>query len=63
MSRQINLLEMLFDHMPMGIAIIDRDFILRRCNPTWAAFLGQYTPLMSADLVPDMNIFDLEPGP
>jgi len=62
MSRQINLLEMLFDHMPMGIAIIDRDFILRRCNPTWAAFIGQYTLSMSVDVAPGRNIFDLEPG-
>ena len=61
-SRQINLLEMLFDHMPMGIAVIDRDFILRRFNPTWAAFLDQYTPLNNGDIVPGAYIFDLEPG-
>lgn len=62
MSRQINLLEMLFDHMPMGIAVIDRDFILRRCNPTWEAFISQYTPSQGVVVAPGTNIFDLEPG-
>jgi PAS domain S-box-containing protein len=61
-SRQINLLEMLFDHMPMGIAVIDREFIVRRFNPTWAAFLDRYTPSRTVDIVPGENIFDLEPG-
>jgi PAS domain S-box-containing protein len=61
-SRQINLLEMLFDHMPMGIAVIDRNFIVRRFNPTWAAFLDQYTPSHTIDILPGKNIFDLEPG-
>jgi PAS domain-containing protein len=62
LSRQINLLELLFDHMPMGIAVIDRDFILRRCNPTWATFIEQYTPSKSIEVAPGKNIFDLEPG-
>jgi PAS domain S-box-containing protein len=62
MSRQINLLEMLFDHMPMGIAVIDRDFILRRCNPTWEAFIRKYTPSQGVIVAPGTNIFDLEPG-
>jgi PAS domain-containing protein len=62
LSRQINLLELLFDRMPMGVAVIDRDFILRRCNPTWATFMNKYTPSTSIDVAPGRNIFDLEPG-
>ena len=62
MSRQINLLEMLFERMPMGIAVIDRDFILRRVNPTWAAFIDQYTPSKGEQVLQGANIFDLEPG-
>lgn len=62
MSRQINLLEMLFDRMPMGIAVIDRDCILRRCNPTWEAFISRYTPSQGIPVAPGTNIFDLEPG-
>jgi two-component system nitrate/nitrite sensor histidine kinase NarX len=62
MSRQINLLEMLFDRMPMGIAVIDRDFILRRFNPTWADFIDQYTPSTDEHVLPGTYLFDLEPG-
>lgn len=62
LGRQINLLEMLFERMPMGIAVIDRDFKLVRCNPTWAAFIEQYTPSQAVQVVPGADLFDLEPG-
>lgn len=61
-GRQINLLEMLFERMPMGIAIIDRDYKLVRCNPTWATFIERYTPSNMSQVVPGAAIFDLEPG-
>jgi PAS domain S-box-containing protein len=56
------MLEILFDRMPMGIAIIDREYRLRRFNPTWAAFIGNYTRSDVARVAPGVNIFDLEPG-
>jgi signal transduction histidine kinase len=59
---QINLPETLFDHMPMGIAIFDRDLVLRRCNPTWADFIERYTPTSRNQVVPGANFFDLIPG-
>lgn len=62
LGRQLNLLEMLFERMPMGIAIINRDFKMVRCNPTWATFIDQYTPSRAAQVVPGARIFDLEPG-
>ncbi|NJC97488.1 MAG: GAF domain-containing protein [Anaerolineae bacterium] len=62
LGRQLNLLEMLFERMPMGIAVIDREFKLVRCNPTWATFIEQYTPSTAAHVVPGTKIFDLEPG-
>ncbi|MBT3392094.1 MAG: GAF domain-containing protein [Chloroflexi bacterium] len=62
LGRQINLLEMLFERMPMGIAVIDRDFNLVRCNPTWAAFIDQYTPSEAVQVLPGAYLFDLEPG-
>ena len=34
LGRQLNLLEILFDRMPMGIAIFDWGYYLRRYNPT-----------------------------
>jgi hypothetical protein len=39
LGRRLNLLEMLFERMPIGIAVINRDFELVRCNPTWAVFI------------------------
>ena len=62
LSQQLNLLSILFDHMPMGIAIIDPDYRLRRFNPTWAAFIAQYTPSPASKVAPGVSIFDLEPG-
>jgi PAS domain-containing protein len=62
LSHQLNLLEVLFDRMPMGIAIFDRDLILRRCNPTWAEYIERYTPTAASHIVPGVNLFDLVPG-
>ncbi len=62
LSQQLNLLDILFDRMPMGIAIIDPDYRLRRFNPTWAAFIEQYTPSPATKVAPGVSLFDLEPG-
>jgi len=56
------LLEILFDRMPMGIAIFDQDMRLRRCNPTWAEFIDRYTPSTASQVVPGVYFFDLAPG-
>ena len=55
-------LSYLFDRLPVGTAVIDRDFRLRRCNPTWAEFIERYTPSAASDAVPGVSLFDLEPG-
>ncbi len=52
LGRRLNLLEMLFERMPMGVAVIDRDYKLVRTNPTWAAFIDQYTPSAANQVVP-----------
>jgi hypothetical protein len=52
------LLELLFDRLPVGTAVIDRDFRLRRCNPTWAEFIERYTPSSAADVVPGVSLFE-----
>jgi len=62
LGRQLNLLEILFERMPMGIAIFDRDLRLRRCNPTWATFIDRYTPSTASQVVPGAYFFDLSPG-
>jgi signal transduction histidine kinase/PAS domain-containing protein len=62
LSHQLNLLEVLFDRMPMGIAIFDRNLVLRRCNPTWAGFIDHYTPSTAQQVLPGTRFFDLAPG-
>jgi PAS domain S-box-containing protein len=63
LGRGLNLLEILFNHMPMGIVILDRELRVRRFNPTWAEFVGRYTPsATSSSVVPGAYYFDLDPG-
>ncbi|MFO7661807.1 MAG: histidine kinase [Chloroflexota bacterium] len=57
-----DLLEILFDRVPMGLAIIDPDFKLVRYNPTWAGFVDRYTPSHASEVKPGASLFDLEPG-
>jgi len=62
LSQQLNLLEILFDRMPMGVAILDRDLVLRRYNPTWAGFVECHTPSTVGEVTPGTRFFDLVPG-
>jgi signal transduction histidine kinase/predicted hydrocarbon binding protein len=62
LSRQLNLLEILFERMPMGIAVFDRELRVRRFNPTWADFITRYTPATPGPIVPGAYFFDLDPG-
>ncbi|TFG73178.1 MAG: GAF domain-containing protein [Anaerolineales bacterium] len=59
---RLNLLEMLFERMPMGIAIIDRDYRVQRYNPTWADYTHRYASSLGARLVPGVYYFDHMPG-
>ncbi len=36
------LLDVLFDQTPMGVAVFDRDLVLRTCNETWARFARRH---------------------
>ncbi len=62
LGRQINLLEMLFDRMPMGIAVYDREYKLIRFNPTWVSFAEKYSNTRADVVVPGAYIFDIQPG-
>jgi PAS domain S-box-containing protein len=46
----------------MGIAIFDRDYRLRRCNPTWAEFIDRYGPPSAKPALPGTDYSDLAPG-
>ncbi len=61
-EEQLNLLETLFDRMPMGIATFDPDYRLRRCNPTWADFVEQHGPPSAKPALPGTDYADLAPG-
>jgi signal transduction histidine kinase len=61
-ASDIALLNVLFHHTPMGIAIFDRNLILQRCNLTWAEFIARYTPTLSSRVMPGASLFDLAPG-
>ncbi len=59
---QINLSELLFERMPMGIAILDRKFRIQRYNPTWGDFAERYAPSSGAPLTPGVGYFEHLPG-
>lgn len=61
-SQQSNLLELLFERMPMGVAILDRQFRIQRYNPTWGDFAERYAPLTGVPLAPCVGYFDHLPG-
>jgi PAS domain S-box-containing protein len=61
LSHQLNLLEVLFDRMPMGIVVFDRDLRVRRLNPTWASSIERYAALPASQVVPGLHFFDLAP--
>ena len=57
-----DLLGALFERVPMGIAVLDRNFIVRLCNPTWAAFVKRYTRSAPDQVKPGTPLFELAPG-
>ncbi|MBC7249279.1 MAG: PAS domain-containing protein, partial [Anaerolineae bacterium] len=60
--RQLNMLELLFDRMPMGVAVLDREYRIQRYNPTWQEFADRYAPPSAAPLQPGVYYFDHLPG-
>jgi signal transduction histidine kinase len=55
---QHSLMEMIFDRMPMGMAVLDRDFNIQRYNPTWIEYSKKYAPPDSKPLAPGVNYYD-----
>ena len=62
LGRQLNLLEILFERMPMGIAVLDCEYQIQRYNPTWEDFAERYAPPSGAPLTPGVHYFDHLPG-
>jgi PAS domain S-box-containing protein len=59
---QLNIFEMLFERMPMGVAILDREFRIQRYNPIWKEFSERYGPPAGAPLAPGVGYFEHIPG-
>ncbi|MEE4195589.1 MAG: histidine kinase [Anaerolineae bacterium] len=59
---QANLLEMLFDRMPMGVYILDKELRIMLYNPTWEEYVSQYTASDAKPLKRGVYYFDLFPG-
>lgn len=62
LDRQINLFDLLFERMPMGAAILDRQYRIQRYNPTWGDFAARYAPSIGAPLMPGVGYFEHLPG-
>jgi len=61
-QKQANLFELLFERMPMGVAILDREFHIQRFNPTWNDFAARYAPATGVPLAPGVGYFEHLPG-
>lgn len=61
-SGQVNLFELIFERLPMGVAILDREFHIQRYNPTWGEFAVRYAPLTGKPLAPGGGYFEHLPG-
>ncbi|WP_172450706.1 GAF domain-containing protein [Candidatus Chloroploca asiatica] len=62
MSEQQHMLEIFFDQMPMGIALLDCDLRLRRFNPTLIEFVRRYSSLPTEQVRQGTSFLDLLPG-
>jgi signal transduction histidine kinase/PAS domain-containing protein len=62
LARGLNLLELLFERMPMGMAVLDREYRIQRYNPTWEDFAERYGPPSAVPLAPGVRYFDHLPG-
>lgn len=62
LTRHTNLLEVLFERVPLGLAIYNPDLTLQRANQTWIMYAGKYTPTPASRVAPGAKLFDLIPG-
>ncbi len=61
-SSRSSLLEIVFDDMPIGVAVFDREFRLREFNEVWAGFVERYTETSAGGLSVGMHIRDIAPS-
>lgn len=61
-AHEHDLLSILFDSMPVGVAVYDCNFVLRSFNPTWAGYVERYARCERSRIVAGANLYDLAPG-
>jgi hypothetical protein len=54
--------DLLFERMPMGVAILDRQFHIQRYNPAWGDFAARYAPAAGVPLAAGVGYFEHLPG-
>jgi len=62
LSQQLSLIDVLFDQMPMGISILDKEMRLRRFNPTLVEFVRRYSNLPPSQVALGRSFLELVPG-
>jgi signal transduction histidine kinase len=61
-SQQLNMLEILFAQMPMGVCILDTELRLRRFNPTLLDFVRLYSSIPVEEVRPGVSYLSLLQG-
>ena len=56
------MLDILFNNVPVGIAVFDRDLVLKKVNPTWASYIARYTQTPIEKVVPGVHFTEIVPG-
>jgi signal transduction histidine kinase len=56
------LLHLVFDRAPMGVAVFDTNLLLQRCNRTWTHFYEHYLGVGPEYTTPGASLHDLIPG-
>lgn len=60
-TQQRHLFEVLFDQAPIGLAILDQNKIIRRCNAAWGKTVLPYFPGASQVLQPGVHLLEFLP--
>lgn len=56
-----NMLELLFDQMPLGVVVISTEYRVLRYNAVWVGYFERYNPAVAARLQPGLGYFVLLP--
>lgn len=56
------LADLIFESLPLGVALIDRDYHIQRYNPVWGNFALRYAPTNGKPLSPGVGYFEHLPG-